>query len=60
MVSRENKVIALCILLVFFVGAVLYQAESILEWWGYAAFITMGTVVPTAINEYLDRKRNTA
>ena len=56
MVSRENKVITLCIVLDFSPDRALYQVESFPEWWGYAAFILIGTVLPTAINEYLDRK----
>ncbi|MFC6723273.1 hypothetical protein ACFQE1_02460 [Halobium palmae] len=60
MVSRENRVIAVCIVLAFFVGAGAYQIESWPEWAGFAAFVFTGVVLPTSINEYADRKRTTA
>lgn len=52
MVSQENTVIGISILLALVVGAAIYQFTSLPSWVGMAAFIVVGVLVPTAINEY--------
>ena len=57
MVSRENKVIIACIALAIGLLYVVTELTTIPQWAFAAIGIGIGVVVPTLINEYLDRSR---
>lgn len=57
MVSGENTVIIISLLVALAVGAAVIQYTDFPSWVAMAVFIVLGIVIPTAINEYPRRNR---
>lgn len=56
MVSRENRVIAVCIALAVLLLFALNAVTDPPSWAVLAALLGVGVVAPTLVNEYLDRR----
>ena len=56
MVSRENAVIVASIALALLVGYGVFEYTTVSDWVAMAVFLVLGVVVPTLVNEYLDRQ----
>ena len=52
MVSEENGVIIISILVALIVGTAVFQYTDYPSWVGMTVFIGLGIVVPTLINEH--------
>lgn len=57
MLSEENAIIVVSILVALVVGAAVYQYTDLPSWVGMAVFIGFGVVVPIFVNEYRKRDR---
>jgi membrane protein implicated in regulation of membrane protease activity len=60
MLSRENAVILVSILVALAVGAAVHQYTDVPSWVAMAVFIVLGVVLPTALNEYARRNQGSA
>jgi hypothetical protein len=58
-VSRENLVIGLCVLLALPAAFVVDEWTAAPTWLGMAVFFLVGVGLPQAINGYLDRRSTT-
>ena len=56
MVSRENQVIAVCIVAAVVLLVALSELTTVRAWVAYAAVLLVGVRLPTLLNEYLDSR----
>jgi hypothetical protein len=55
--TRENAVIAACILVALVVSSLVDTSGVGPDWLDLAVFFALAIVVPIAVNEWLDRRR---
>jgi hypothetical protein len=54
--TRENGVIAVCIVAAFVIGGLIDTSGTGPEWLPFAVVLGVGVVVPVMANEWLDRR----
>ena len=52
MVSRENTIIVVCLLVGLVVGYAISEYTTLSSWIAIAAFVILGIILPVSINTY--------